>query len=236
MPDPPAVDPDPPAGDDLLPELPPPSWRERVDGVMAVLGWSPLSLVATALVVGAVAVGGYLLMRPPPDPPEVALPLATTVVPTTDAVAAEIVVHVAGAVAQPGVHRLPGGARVADAVDAAGGLAADADHERLNLAAPVGDGDRVYVPRVGQTDVPPVASPGAGSSGGSADGDGTEPIDLNTASLEELDRLPGVGPATAAAIVDHRERSGPFASVDELIEVRGIGEAKLAQLRDRVRV
>ena len=110
------------------------------------------------------------------------------------------------------------------------------EHERLNLAAPVGDGDRVYIPRIGQTDVPPVASPGAGSSGGSADGDGTEPIDLNTASLEELDRLPGVGPATAAAIVDHRERSGPFASVDELIEVRGIGEAKLAQLRDRVRV
>ncbi len=219
-----------------LPELPSPSWRERIDGVLAVLGWSPLGLVVSALLLGAALLGGYLLLRPPPDPPEVDLPLATTVAPpTTDAVPTELVVHIAGAVGQPGVHRLPSGARVADAVEAAGGLAPDADVDRINLAAAVEDGGRVYVPRIGQTELPSVASPG-GADRGSGD-DAEDPlVDINTASLDELDRLPGVGPATAEAIIDHRERNGPFRSVDELIEVRGIGEAKLSQLRDRVQI
>jgi competence protein ComEA len=130
--------------------------------------------------------------------------------------------------------RLPGGARVADAVDAAGGLRPDADLDRLNLAAPLSDGQRVWVPIVGQDaprEVDPGgASPGAGTSGAPAI------VDLNTATASELESLPGVGPATAQAILEQRRRVGRFRSVDDLLDVRGIGPSKLAALRDRVRV
>jgi competence protein ComEA len=158
----------------------------------------------------------------------------------------EVVVHVAGAVGRPGVQRLPGGSRVVDAVDAAGGANPDADLARVNLAVPVQDGQQVYVPRVGETPPPPVAgaagpssaSPGSSGSPGSfagASGPGsTQPVNINTASADELDTLPGVGPATAEAIIAYREQSGPFTSVDQLLDVRGIGDAKLAQLRDLV--
>ena len=95
---------------------------------------------------------------------------------------------------------------------------------------------RVWVPRRGETD-PPAEVPTGGGSGGSAGADGPAPlVDLNTATADELDALPGIGPATAAAIIDHRQRNGPFTSVDELADVRGIGDAKLAELRDLVRV
>lgn len=151
--------------------------------------------------------------------------------------AGELVVHAAGAVARPGVYHLAPGARVADLVEAAGGLTADGDGDRVNLALPLADGERVYVPAVGQTEVPVV--PGGAGAGGSAGGDdsgdaATTPVDLNTASQVELEALPGVGPVTARAIIDHREQHGPFASVDDLLDVRGIGEARLADLRDLV--
>jgi competence protein ComEA len=125
-------------------------------------------------------------------------------------------------------------------VSAAGGLRADADPDRVNLAAPLTDGQRVVVPVLGQpapVDVGTGAAGGAaaGASGDAADG-GAGPVDLNTATADQLDTLPGVGPSTAAAIIDHRDASGPFASVDELLDVRGIGEAKLEALRDLVTV
>lgn len=157
----------------------------------------------------------------------------------------QLVVHVAGAVAAPGVVRLPQGSRVVDAVAAAGGLRSDAEPDRVNLAAPLSDGQRVVVPILGQPD--PVELPGSGAApspgpGGSTPADTSvtgalgQPVDLNTATVEQLDTLPGVGPATANAILDHRTSEGPFRSVDELIEVRGIGEAKLEALRDLVTV
>jgi len=150
--------------------------------------------------------------------------------------AAELVVHVVGAVASPGVQRLPAGSRVVDALEAAGGPTAEADLARLNLAAPLSDGQQVYVVRVGED--PPL--PPAGAVPGSHAGpDGSAPValvDLNTATAEQLETLPGVGPATASAILAHRQQAGPFSSVDQLIEVRGIGEVKLAQLRDLVTV
>jgi competence protein ComEA len=156
-----------------------------------------------------------------------------------------VFVHVAGAVAAPGVVQLPAAARVVDAVAAAGGLRADADPDRVNLAAPLVDGSRVVVPAVGQEPPPESATvPPTGAGTGSAAGtDGTAaaaapgtPLDLNTATAEQLDTLPGVGPATAGAIVDHRSTNGPFDSVDALLDVRGIGDAKLEALRDLVRV
>lgn len=154
--------------------------------------------------------------------------------------AAEIVVHAAGAVARPGLERLAGGSRVADLLEAAGGPTPDADLDRLNLAAPLADGQRLYVPRIGETAPTPV-SPQGGSgavTGGGSDGGGSGapagPVDLNSATAAELETLPGIGPATSAAIIDHRERNGPFRQVDDLLDVRGIGPAKLEGLRDLV--
>lgn len=149
-----------------------------------------------------------------------------------------IVVHAAGAVVQPGLYRLPRDARVADLLEAAGGATLETDIDRLNLAAPLADGQRVYVPRQGEATVPSVGPDGggAGASGGSGSSTPVGPLDLNTATAEQLDALPGVGPATAAAIVSHRERNGRFASVDDLLAVRGIGPAKLEALRDLVQV
>jgi competence protein ComEA len=151
----------------------------------------------------------------------------------------EVVVHVVGAVTAPGVQRLPQGARVVDAVDAAGGAGPDADLGRINLAAPLIDGQQVYVLRLGEPVPVPPSGPAAGTASGSDGGSddtgaaaGTAPVDINTASAAQLEELPGVGPTTAAAIIDHREQNGPFASVDDLLDVRGIGEAKLDALRD----
>jgi competence protein ComEA len=159
---------------------------------------------------------------------------------------APIRAHAAGAVARPGVHELAAGARVEDLIAAAGGLAADADGDRINLAAPVADGERVYVPRRGEVD-PPTVVPGGAAPAGPAPGpagagdtptsSGTSaPVDLNRADAVALDALPGIGPATADAIIRHRDEHGPFTSVDQLQDVAGIGPAKLARLRDLVRV
>jgi len=148
-----------------------------------------------------------------------------------------VVVDVVGAVHAPGVVHVRNGARVVDAIAAAGGAAPDADVARLNLAAPVADGSRIAVPKVGQPAV--AVDPGAvtGAPGGASAGSAPAgPVDVNTATAAELDALPGVGPATAAAIVTDREQHGPFASVDDLSRVRGIGPAKLAQLHDLVTV
>ncbi len=155
---------------------------------------------------------------------------------------ATIVVDVVGAVARAGVVRLPAGARVADAINAAGGASARADLTRLNLAAALADGARVAVPLVGALapGVDPAAVSGSSALGGDGAGGGTPtavaPVNLNTANAAQLDALPGVGPSTAAAIVSDREEHGPFRSVNDLGRVRGIGAAKLDQLRKLVTV
>ena len=184
---------------------------------------------------GAAVPGG---MTPAASGPDGAVPppegQAGAVPPPDGQAGGEVVVHVAGAVAAPGVQRLPLGSRVVDAVDAAGGAGPDADLGRINLAAALTDGQQVYVLRLGETaPVPPGgAVAGAGGSGGTGAVAGIDLIDVNTASATQLEELPGVGPATAAAIIAHREQHGPFASVDDLLDVRGIGEAKLDALRD----
>jgi competence protein ComEA len=165
---------------------------------------------------------------------------------------------IAGAVARPGLYPIGPDIRVSTLIGLAGGLTPDADPDRINLAAPVRDGERVYVPRRGDLGAPPViagGSPGGtggapapvgrsgsgsgsggGGSGAAGSGSPARPVDLNTAPAEELDRLPGVGPATATAIIQYRSAHGPFASVEDLASVRGIGPAKLEQLRDLVTV
>ena len=142
--------------------------------------------------------------------------------------AGELVVDVGGAVRRPGLYRLPAGSRVADAIEAAGGYGAGVDAVavgvRLNLAAPLTDGAQVRVPMRGEA--PAAASPGSGGG----DGGATGPIDVNTASAEALDTLPGVGPATAAKIIAAREEQA-FASVDDLLARKVVGPATLEKLR-----
>lgn len=241
-----------------MPNLPPrpagprPSPRSRAAALWATaLGWcrwvGPGRAVGAAVVVLAVVVGGYWLVRPPRLPTEASLPFtaAATTVPsaptpppsgpgTTGGVppdVATIVVHVAGAVRTPGVYDLPVDARVVDAVEAGGGLAVGADADAINLAARLADGQRVYVPLVGEVPPPEPTVVGGASAGVSAG-----PIDINSAGAAELETLPGIGPATAAAIIAYRDLHGPFASVDDLALVSGIGDSKLAALRGLVTV
>jgi competence protein ComEA len=146
-----------------------------------------------------------------------------------------VTVHVAGAVAKPGVYDLDAAARVSDAIEAAGGGAPDADLNRLNLAAKVADGQRVLVQRVGEAAPAGSVSPGgSGSAGGSADPSGL--VSLNSATQAELEALPGIGPSLAGAIITERERRGGFRSVNELRDVRGIGEKRFADLKDKVTI
>ena len=150
----------------------------------------------------------------------------------TTTTVASVAVHVAGAVARPGLYHLPAGSRVADALGRAGGRLPTADVDRLNLAAKLVDGQKILVTRRG--DEPPV-DPGGGAGNGMPGGP-AEPIDLNAADLVALDSLPGIGPATAQAILEERARRGGFRSTRDLLRVPGIGEGRFARLKDRVRV
>jgi competence protein ComEA len=164
-----------------------------------------------------------------------ALPSVTT---TSPGGSARIVVHVAGAVAHPGVVELEPGSRVIDAVEAVGGAVANGDLDRLNLAAKLADGQRVYVARAGEAD--PGMAGGTGDPAGTADGgSGTAPgekVNLNTATEAQLEQLPGVGPTYAQAIIAERQRRGGFKSVNELRTVHGIGDKRFAQLAPLVTV
>jgi len=234
-----ALAPDLPSEDGPTLRRPPPprTWRDRVEHLADATGTTPARLLVGAVAAAGAVIAGLWLTRPPVAPPETALPFASTTAslvasPTSDT-NGMVVVYVTGAVVAPGVRELPGGARVVDAVDAAGGLRPDADTARINLAAPLSDGERVYVPAVGEPSPPPVPgdSGGAGASGATGG-----PVNLNDADEAALDALPGIGPATAAAIIQHRQQIGRFTSVEQLLDVRGIGEAKLEQLRPLVTV
>lgn len=140
-----------------------------------------------------------------------------------------LLVHVLGAVTRPGLVELAAGARVVDAVAAAGGFTAEADPAGVNLARPVVDGEQLVVLAVGQAPPPATGSAG-GSSGATADGT----VHLNTADVAALDTLPRIGPALAQRIIDWREANGPFTSADQLLEVAGIGDTVFSGLADKV--
>jgi competence protein ComEA len=188
-----------------------------------------LVLAAAALVLLVLAgrvllhSGGATSDAPAPQP----LPAPGASLPT-----AQVVVDVVGAVRRPGLYRMHQGDRIADAVARAGGATHKAALSLINLAAPLADGEQVVVPQRGAASA--AAGVGAGASGGAAAGTPTGPVHLNTATLEQLDSLPGIGPVTAQKILDYRQKHGAFSSVDELDAVPGIGPSRLDQLRDLV--
>lgn len=199
--------------------------------------WDPgrpgaLLLSAVTALAAVVAAVGVWSSRPMPDPVPALpmLPAVATEAPSGGPSAGrQLVVSVVGKVAEPGLVRVADGARVADAIEAAGGALRGTDTTALNLARQLSDGEQLLVGLD-----PPPGHPESSETTGTGASPGT--VNLNTATVEELDTLPGIGPVTAQRIVDWRTAHGRFTSVDQLLEVSGIGDAKLAQLEGRVRV
>ena len=183
--------------------------------LLAAAGSLALIRLLGRFVLGA---GTTTTAAPLPPPPAMA---GVTGLPSS-----RVVVDVVGAVRRPGLYRLAHGSRIADALTRAGGATSKADLAQVNLAAPLADGEQVVVPQRG---------PGGGAGGGATStGTSAEPVQLSTATLEQLDSLPGVGPVTAQKILDYRQKHGAFQSVDELDAVPGIGPKRLDQLHDLV--
>ncbi len=201
--------------------------------------WEPgrpgaLALSLVAALAAVIAAVGVWRERPVPEPAPV-LPLITAAAgpapsATPPHAAPEVVVSVAGRVARPGLIRLPDGTRVADALAAAGGALPGTDLMGLNIARRLSDGEQLLVGVA-----PPPGQPMDGAAPGTPSGTSGK-VDLNTATLEQLDVLPGIGPVTAQRILDWRAEHGRFTSVNQLREVTGIGQARLARLKDLVRV
>jgi competence protein ComEA len=223
--------------------------HQRLTDFIHWIGFS--RILASAFGVVVMVVGVWWVVRVPPPPPEASIPFATTSV-VSNLIAspalpssANITVYVSGEVVKPGVYVLLATARVIDALQAAGGATNHADLVVVNLAASLVDAAQVFIPRIGSTPrvtLPrphagvnlPIAGVGAGAVGSATSAIGI--VDINSATLFDLDALPGVGPSTAQAIIDYRVANGPYASVDDLLNVRGIGPSKLAAMRARVRV
>ncbi len=220
-----------PSPDDALaaPARTSPRWRVGLGAavVLLVIG------VGVAVVAGLLTPGAGV--RPvaalPPTPGA-----AVTPAPAVSTPAAALVVHVLGQVNRPGVYELPDGARAIDAIGAAGGLTPSADPSGLNLARPLVDGEQLLVPRPGEAPPPAI---GADAGGAASPGGATAPggkVELNAATLEQLETLPRIGPSLAQRILDWRQQNGRFASVDDLKNVSGIGDRTFAGLKDQVTV
>jgi competence protein ComEA len=202
-------------------------WLERNRGHILVLLLSLLAIAASHIWIP------YGL-RPQPAPITINTPEPTPT-PAPTATPQPLRVYVSGAVAQPDVYELPADCIVRDAVGAAGGFAADADRERINLARPLYDGEQVYVPCMGEDNPPvtPLAGPPATAAPAAASGG---KVNINTASAQELESLPGIGPALAQRIVECRTTHGPFHSIEEIKNVSGIGEAIFEKLKDLIEI
>ena len=195
------------------------AWLRRYRGYLA------LALIELA------AFGAFWHLRRPPPPPI----LISETTPQPTHTPARLVIYVSGAVHRPDVYSLPEGSRLKDALAAAEGPREDADLSALNLAQSLEDGQRVHIPAIGETPLPQPTAPPP-SSGGAASLQPGVPLNLNAASAAELDALPGIGPVLAQRIVEDREANGPYASVDDLERVRGIGPSLLEKLRPLVTV
>jgi competence protein ComEA len=201
-------------------------WFERNRGLLVVM------LMNLALM------GGLLiwLERPAPSPIEIAPPEPTpSPVPTATSTPSPLRVYVSGAVVRPDVYQLKTGSIVKDAIDVAGGVTEDADLIHINLAQELQDQQQIYVPRIGEEEAPPPVT-GGESAPPSRFAEPAGRININTATTEELDTLPGIGPALAQRIIEYRENNGSFNSIEEIVGVSGIGEATLEKIRDLITV
>ena len=220
--------------------------RSQLVAAYVIVGIAFLGMVGLVARSGVFAPtgSGIKFIEPGGDAPKPDLSAGSTE--EIPAAAAEICVHVAGKVNKPGLYKLKPGGRVLDAIEAAGGATANADLETINLAEELADGQQVYIAPKGQITPPkrsvirggsqskrlPDAGPDKGSSSPrklTKPGEGT--VNINTAGLEELQRLPGIGPAMAQRIIDYRTEHGRFKAAEELVEVRGIGPKTLAKMR-----
>ncbi len=207
-------------------------WLERNRGHIIVL-------LINLAVTGALF---FWLQRPVAAPLEIAPPQPTSApvitpsaqIPIETATAALLRVYVSGAVAHPDVYRLPPGSIVKDAIQAAGGASGEADLSRVNLAQELRDQQQVVVPRAGEPDVAPPAS--SAPPGRSGDVPLTGKVNINTATADELDTLPGVGAVTARNILDYRAANGPFKSIEDIQKVKNIGDATYQKLKDLITV
>lgn len=196
-------------------------WLERYRGYILITLINLIALGGVVILMqgrsqlGAGA-GQVIVSTPTPLPP----------MPTP--IPARIVVYVCGAVVNPDVYSLLEGSRVKEAVEAAGGFTAKADRVRINLARRLSDGEQVYVPKIGEEALPVAPTAPSGQAGGK--------ININTATAEELDTLPGIGPAYAERIIRHREEFGPFKKIEDIKKVRGIGDAAFEEIKDLITV
>ena len=194
-------------------------------------------LLVAALLVGG-AVFWYLRSLPATVRVDAAIaPVGSAASPSTSPSPSPgvVVVYVSGWVERPGVYEFKEGDRIVDAIERAGGPKKGADLNALNLAGFLTDAQQVLVMKKGEAP-PPTVSSGSTSATGSGAGSTAGPINLNTATLDQLETLPGIGPALGQRIIDHREQHGPFQSVEDLLDVSGIGDKRLADLRDQVTV
>jgi competence protein ComEA len=198
-------------------------WLERYRGYILILLFG-------LVVLGVVF---FFLRRPQPEPITILPPEPTaTSLPTPTP--RPLCVYVSGAVARPDVYELPPDSIVKDAVEAAGGPTGEADLNRINLARRVQDEEQIYVPQKGEESLP--VSPPSGPSLSSPSSQKGDKVNINTATAEELDTLPGVGPSIAQRIIDYRTTHGPFRSIEDIKKVKGIGDATFEELKDKITV
>jgi competence protein ComEA len=222
--------------------------------VKTTIKWFGLSrLIGSVLSLIVVALAGWWLLRVPPPPPEDSIPIASTATTLSFAVSSpqkieleaklvrELTVHIAGAVKTPGLYQLRVGARINDGVIAAGGATAQADLDSVNLAMLLSEGEQIYIPR--RNEKPHIIvqprftnSNNSNSSNNSTNSQLQISININTATAIELEQLAGVGPSTAKAIIEFRQKNGGFKTVEDLLNVRGIGPAKLSEILPQARV
>ena len=230
--------------------------------VQTTIKWFGLSrLIGSVLSLIAVALAGWWLLRVPPPPSEDSIPIASTATTLSFAVsspqkieldkeldteldrelATELTVHIAGAVKTPGLYQLRVGARINDGVIAAGGATAQADLDSVNLAMLLSEGEQIYIPKRNEKPHIIVQPRFTNSNNSNSSNNLTNTqlqisININTATAIELEQLAGVGPSTAKAIIEYRLKNGGFKTVEDLLNVRGIGPAKLSEILPQARV
>ena len=202
-------------------------------------GWGRSSSASSSMQTAGVSTQGSVEVIDLNQPPKPEAAPTESTAPTEPTPSAEVVVHVSGAVKRAGVYRLAPDSRVADAIEQAGGATEHADLDALNLAEPLQDGQKIHVPRKGEVSPPTVASVAPSRTPRSAPQAAATattqfPINLNTATADQLEAIPGIGPVLAQRIIEYRQTHGRFQSVDELLEVRGIGPKRLENMRPYV--